>query len=378
MSYSASNIIKITTRLRASGLGLANFASVTVFATPSEVPADFAPDTRRVFQDLNELSLAFGSDTETYAAAERYLGTIPRPRQIIVYAPDPSDKSITDTLNKARNQYWWYVTLLTASKLADVATVLATAQWCESNESFFVNNQTGDAVEKIRDINVTDDISSQLTQKGYRHTATFGHADDGNAGNALIAHFTAVNYGGMNTTITGFGKKSPGVEAESLNTTQYTASTQKKCAFYTEVDLQGSRDMGRWMNTTTHSTYGEQIDDVINLDAFINHINVTLYNTIVNQTTKLPQTVIGQAILIGALTVACQRYVDNGYLGERTYTDPDTGLEEYTNGFKILTVPEAILTLTNEERDARLAAPLRLRVFRAGAIESAYVDIEIF
>ena len=143
------------------------------------------------------------------------------------------------------------------------------------------------------------------------------------------------------------------------------------------VDLQGSTDTRRWLNTRTHSTYGEYIDDVINIDALINDINVTLYNTIMNQPTKLPQTTIGQAILIGALRNVCDRYITNGVLGERNYINPDNGQTEYTRGYEILTVPEAILDLTDLEREARLSAPLRLRVFRAGAIESAIVDIEI-
>jgi len=377
MSYSTSNIIQINTRLRPSGLSYANFASVVLFANATEAPDDFAADTRRVYNSLQELSMAFNDSTETYKAAERYMGTIPRPREIIIYMPNEGDKSITETLNKAREQFWWYVTLLTKSSLEKVETVLACAQWCESNESFFINNQTGASAESIRDINTSDDIASQLTKKGFRHTVTPCHASDPDSGNALVAQFTAVNYSGVNTTITGVGKKSPGVEAESLKTTEYKAMDAKKTPYYTITELQGSQDMGRWLNTTTHSTYGEQMDDVFNLDAFINHIHVTLYNTIMNQTTKLPQTVVGQGILIGALRVACKAFVRNGYLGPRNYIDPDTGLEETTEGFEILTVPEDILNLSNEDRDARLAAPIRVRLFRAGAIEQAIVDLEI-
>lgn len=379
MSYQASNIIKITTRMRAGGLAYANFASVVLFAPQGETPSTMTPGTFKTYATLSALSQDFLDDTETYKAAERYLGAIPRPRQLIVYVREEEDTSWTETLNKARNKRWWYVTLMTETVYNSEDDVMQVAQWCESNESLFVNNVSGEMAEAVRDENTNDDIASKLTARGFRHTFTATHATDPYSGNALLAHFTAVNYLGENTTITGFGKKSPGLLAEELDENEYAAmeSDKKKSAFYSFVELQGSNDPGRWLNTTTHSTYNEQIDDIVNLDAFVNHVKVSLYNTIMGVTTKLPQTTIGQAQLIGALEVSCEQYITNGYLGERHYLNPDTGQEDYTRGYEILTVPEAILDLTNEERDARLSAPLRIRVFRAGAIEGAIVDIDI-
>lgn len=379
MSYSASKIIQITTRMRAGGLSFANFASAVLFAPQSETPASMSPGSFKTYGTLTSLGQDFAPESETYKAAERFLGSIPRPRELRVYARAEEDTSWTETLNSARNQSWWFITLMTETVYSTESDVLQVAAWCEANESFFPNNVTGEMAEAVRDENVTNDIASQLTALGYRFTFTSTHATDPYSGNALLVHYTAVNYLGTNTTITGFGKKSPGLLAEDLTESEYAAMTdpKKRSAFYTQVDLQGSSDMGRWINTRTHSTYGEQIDDVINLAAFVNHINVTLYNRIMNVTTKLPQTTVGQAILIGAVKTACEQYITNGYLGERMYLNPDNAQEEYTRGYEILTVPEAILSITDEERDARLAAPLRIRVFRAGAIEGAIVDIDI-
>ena len=148
--------------------------------------------------------------------------------------------------------------------------------------------------------------------------------------------------------------------------------------FYSVVDLQGSNDMGRWLNTWTHSTYGEWIDDVVNLDAFINAIQVGIYNMIANQTTKLLQTTIGQAMVIAAARAVCEQYISNGFLGERNYTDPDDAQEKYTRGFEILTRPEDILSLSTSDRANRKCAPVRIRVFRAGAIHTADIDIDVY
>lgn len=380
MSYPATNIIRINARISPAGLGNANFASATLFAPQLELPVGFAPDTYRKYFTLPALSVDFAETTETYKAARRWLGGTPATRELTVYGVATADATRAATLNKARNLFWWYWTMWTAPVLAVKADVLAIAQWCEDNTSMFIDNQTGASTTEIRDPADIDDIATQLTSAGFRHAYTAAHATDAYSGSALAKHYAAVNYSADRSTITGEFKKSPGVTAESLTGTAYSAmqSDKKKAVFYTVVDNQGSTDSGRWLNTLTHSTYGEFIDDVVNLDACINYLTTSLYNAVANQTTKLAQTPVGQAVLIGAARATMQQFVNNGYLGPRNYINPDDGLEKYTIGFEILTKPEDILDLSDADRNARKAAPLRIRLFRAGAIHIVDVDLDVY
>lgn len=380
MSYPATNIIRINARISPAGLGNANFASAMLFAPQLELPAGFAPDTYRTYFTLPALSEDFADTTETYKAAQRWLGGTPATRELKVYGVATADATRAATLNKARNMLWWYWTMWTAPVLAVKADALAIAQWCEDNTSMFINNQTGASATEIRDPADTDDIATQLTSAGFRHAYTAAHATDPYSGSALAKHFASVNYSADRSTITGELKKSPGVIAESLTGTAYAAmqSDKKKAVFYTVVDNQGSTDSGRWLNTLTHSTYGEFIDDVVNLDACINFLTTSIYNALAKQTTKLAQTPVGQAVLIGAARATMQQFINNGYLGPRNYLDPDDGLEKYTAGFEILTKPEDILDLSDADRNARKAAPLRIRLFRAGAIHIVDVDLDVY
>lgn len=380
MSYPATNIIRINARISPAGLGNANFASAMLFTPQLELPVGFAPDTYRTYFTLVALSEDFADTTETYKAAQRWLGGTPATRELKVYGVATADANRVATLNKARNLLWWYWTMWTAPILAVKADVLAIAQWCEDNTSMFIDNQTGASVVEIRDPADVDDIATQLTAAGFRHAYTAAHATDAYAGSALAKHFAAVNYSADRSTITGEFKKSPGVTAESLTGTAYTAmqSAVKKATFYTVVDNQGSIDSGRWLNTTTHSTYGEFIDDVVNLDACVNFLTTSLYNAVANQPTKLQQTPVGQAVLIGAARATMQQFISNGYLGPRNYIDPDDGLEKYTAGFEILTKPEDILDLSEADRNAHKSAPLRIRLFRAGAIHIVDVDLDVY
>lgn len=379
MSYPADRVIQINARISPAGLGFANFASAMLFAAADEA-GTLTLDTYKTYFTIQEVAADFAETTETYAAAAKWLGGTPKMRELKIWVTDATDTSWAETLNKARDSVWWYWTIVTADVYAVIADVLAIADWCEQNASMLINNQTGVSATAIRTQATTTDIASQLTALGYRHVYTAAHLTDAYAGTALAKHFAAVNYAGERSTITGEFKKSPGVLAEDTPGSAIAAmeSDLKNATFYTIVELQGSSDVGRWLNTRTHSTYGEFIDDVVNLDAFINTLTVRLYNALANVTTKLEQTPRGQAVLIATARQVGEQYIANGYLGPRNYVDPDTGLDEYTIGFEILTAPEDILDLTPEDRSARLSAPIRMRLFRAGAIHRVIVDLDVY
>ena len=378
MSYPIENIIPITTRISPAGLNTANFASAMLFAKNADLPVGFTENTKRTYFSIRSLAEDFGTTTETYKAGAKWLGSTPAVPSLTVWATDDTDASVTATLTKAFDANWWYWTFFTADVLTSEANVLLIAQFCEDNNIMFVNDQTGTAATAIRNPALTTDVASKLNVLGYRHVFTPTHVTDAYAGFALAKHFAVVNYSADNSTITGEFKKSPGVAAEDLTDTAYATMLNKKAPFYSLLDLQGSTDAGRWLNTWTHSTYGEYIDDVVNLDAFINSLRVGLYNALANQTTKLAQTPVGQAVLIGAAKRVCEQYVRNNYLGPRNYTNPDNGLEEYTPGYEILTQPEDILDLSDSDRAQRKSAPIRIRVFKAGAIHIVDVTVDVY
>lgn len=380
MSYPIENIIPINTRISPAGLNTANFASAMLFAPNDELPTGFTEDTTRTYFSLSSLAEDFATDSETYLAASKWFGSTPAVPSLKVWAVNDADATVTATLTKAFDANWWYWTFFTADVLATPASVLLIAAFCENNGIMFPNSQTGTSATTIRNPAVTDDIATQLTTLGYRHVFTVAHATDAYAAFALAKHFAVVNYSADNSTITGEFKKSPGVAAENLTDTAYATmqSATKKAVFYSVLDLQGSTDSGRWLNTITHSTYGEFIDDVINLDAFVNSLRVGLYNALANAIGKLPQTPVGQAVLNGAAKRVGEQYIRNNYLGPRNYVNPDSGLEDYTEGYELLTKPEDILDLSDADRAARKSAPIRMRVFKAGAVHVAEVTCDIY
>ena len=380
MAYDIDNIVPINVSISPQGLGFANFGSATLFAPESELPVGFAVDTRRVYTSLTDLAVDFADTTETYKAARYWLGGTPRMNSLSVWATADADLTWPATLNKARNEFWWFFSFFTAAVYASKTDAEAIAGWCNDNSSWFQNCQTGPSAIEIRDPAETADIATALTTSGYRFAGTMAHATDPYAGIKLCVPFAKVNYSAVNSTITGEGKVLSGVAGEDLTGTAYAAMRlpTKKCQFYTRVENKGSVDAGRVINSWSHSSFGEYMDDVINLEAFVNGLGVTLYNTVFNQPTKLGQDPVGQSVLIGAAKSVCEQYIANGYLGPRNYIDPDDGITKFTAGYEILTQPEDILNLTDPDRDARKSAPLRVRIFRKGAIHQAPVDVAVY
>lgn len=380
MSYPVDKIINILTRISPQGLAFANFGLATLFAPEAELPIGFDPDTRRVYSSITALSEDFASTTETYKAASKWLGGIPANSELIVYGVLAADADWTTTLNKARDAYWWFWSFFTVDVYADLTAVDEIADWSNGVEAMFPNCQTGTEAAKIRDPNDITDIATLLTTAGYRTTYTFVHATDPYAGIASAKWLAVVNYSADRSTITLEFKKLSGTDAEDLTDTAYNAMLQdtKKAVFYTKVDLQGSTDAGRIINTYTHSTFGEYIDDVVNLAAFVNSLKVTLYNTLANNVTKVGQDPVGQSLLLNTAEAVGEQYIANDYLGPRNYTDPDDGVVKFTAGYEILTKPEDILDLSDPDRAARKSAPIRMRLFRKGAIHFVDVSIDVY
>lgn len=383
MAYPVTNFINITTRISAAGLSNANFGLAMLFVPASDVAEEKQTsmvDQYKTYYNIQSVAEDFEENTEAYKAAAIWLGGAPAVPSIMIWVVNSKDESIAETLNKARNRVWWYWTFFTKPTLEQSTQVRAIATWCDQNNSYFMDSQTGTNATQIRTETVDNDVASTLTTSGYRHCTTTAHASDAYSGMYLAKNFAVINFSAQNSTITGEYKKSSGLAAENLPDSEYAAMKKdtKKCAFYSVVELQGSTDSGRWINTRSHSTYGEWMDDVVNLDAFVNALAVGIYNAIANQPDKLPQTPVGQSIVNNAAKEVAEQYIKNRYLGERTYTDPDDGKEKTSRGYEILTKPEDILTISDSDRNNRLCAPIVMRVFRAGAIHGVNITVDVY
>lgn len=374
MAYQAENIINIVTYLTSTGLGTSNFGAGMIFAdSDSTTVTAFAEGSYRDYASATEVAVDFDIASDPYLAAVAWFSALPKPLSLRIYrriTGNTAIQSFNDAINK---NIWFYWFDFETSLRATVADVLAIEAAADAAGKFFAFT-TNDA--NVRDVSVSTDVVTRAVAQGNRRMFALSHATAPYAGFELAAVFSRVNFSAADSTITGEFKKLPGITAENLNTTAYTAMKNKGAVFYTVVETGGEQDSGRVINSLSTSSYGEFIDDVFNLDAFVNYLRVALYNALAGATTKVSQTPAGQVVLMDAAKQVGEQFISNGYLGARNYEDAETGETKLSRGYEMLTKATDILLISDADRSARKAAPIRMRLFRAGAIHA--VDVALY
>lgn len=374
MPYPAENIINIVTNIRAAGLGTANFGAGMVFADfDSSSDATFAEGSYRDYGGASAVAANFNIASDPYLASLAWFSSIPKPRNLRIYLRKENEspvESMNDAINK-RIWFYWYEFETTIR--ANDADVLALIEAGDAAGKFYAGTTNQSAV---RDPSLATDIVSKAKLQGSRRAHILSHATAPYAGFELGAIFSRVNFNAANSTITGEFKKLPGIAAEDLTETEYAAMKQKGAPFYTVVETGGQKDNGRVINSKSTSSYGEFIDAVFNLDGFTNALLVNVYNGLTGAK-KLGQVPAGQQVLIDRAAQIGERFIGNGYLGPRTYTDEETGDEVLSTGYEILSSADDILNLTDAERAERFSAPIIMRVFPAGAIHAVDITVDV-
>ncbi|WP_033576159.1 DUF3383 family protein [Dickeya chrysanthemi] len=384
MSYSVDNIIPINLLLTPSGLGYADFSSALVFADTSDLVngVTFAADTYRDYSSLSGVAADFKTGSDVYRIATRYFANIPKPPTITVWMKNATN-TLLEIINSANDRVWRYHYFL---KNADVAasSLPDLSDWSDAaSHPLWLTFSADDIIDQ----NVTNDVISTLKAKGNRHVfagyksaaSVTADASQAYAMVQLAAAFHKFRPTGTNTAITGEYQVLPGISGDDLTTSAYNALKAKSAVFFTKIELAGSTDNSRVINSRSMSSYGEFIDDVINLDVLKNHLQVDGYNYIAGAGSKRALTPRDYAGLLNTITATCKRFFDNGVLGQGSYVDPDSGETKVAKfGFVLRSAPEDVLNLTSEQRKLRQYPPTSLLVIlaRAGHVAEINVNVE--
>jgi hypothetical protein len=386
MAYPVESIIPVNVIISPSGLGYANFSSAFIFADSTDLAAGvvFDANTYRDYATTAELAVDFGTDSDVYHIATRYFAQIPKPPQISVWMQDTA--SLTDTIidaaNRSADQAWRYHQFFKVSDLTE-ADALALGDWGDANSRAIWATYSASA---IFDPQSTTDIMSVLQSKGNRHMfAGFKSAaqvatdpSQAYAMCQLAAAFHKFRPNGLRTAITGEFQVLPGVMGDDLSTTAYNALTAKNGVFFTQIELAGQTDNSRVINSKSMSSFGEFIDDVVNLDVLKNYLQVDGYNYIANKGTKSALEPRDYGGLLETLSATCKKFYDNGVLGEGTYTDPLDGVIKVAKfGFVIMSKPEDVLSLSAADRRARKYPATTIIAILSRAAHVAEINVNV-
>jgi len=384
MSYDVSNIIPVSLSLTPTGLRPANFTSLLFFAVDADLQSSgsISADTYKDYASLEEVGQDFTEDSPPYLAAKRWFAQTPTPEKFTIWLWDQTNDSVSTVLGKAYDEIWRYFFRFPNSITSTESNVTDAADFADSEGAYTAVILSSAAA----DPNDSTDIASTLKSKGNRHisvgyrkSATITtDASQEYADVQLMAAFEKFDPAGLRTAITGEYQVLPGVIGESLTTTEYGALKDKNVIFWTEVELKGSVDASRTINSKSMSSYGEFMDDVVNTDVLRNYLKVNGYNYFANAGDKRPYTPTGYAGLLDRLEETLQQFYTNGVLGKATYVDPRDGEEKLAKyGYTLFAEPSDVLDATSSQRSAREYPPVDGLVILARAGHTAQLNITV-
>lgn len=390
MAYSVDNILNVNLLLTPAGISYANFSSGFIIARDADLltPGALDADTYKDYGSIGEVGEDFDEASPAYLMATRWFANVPKPQQISVWMwndDETTGDTIIETLNKADDEAWRYWYFVPADVYTDEATAIQLSDWSDATAHPVPITLTGTAVTDPQD---DTDLASVLQSQGNRHMFV-GYVPqsiiDSNPSQQyamvqLASSFQKFRPLGDRTAITAEYQVLPGVVGarDQLNTTAYNALTSKNVVFFSAVELKGSVDNSRVINSRSMSSFGEFIDDVVNLDVLKNFLQVDGYNYITGTPTKRGLTPRGYAGLLDTLSQTCKQFYNNGVLGRASYVDPEDGNEKIAEyGFVNFGRPEDVFDLTLAQKRERQFPETSILAILARAGHSATINVTV-
>jgi hypothetical protein len=222
------------------------------------------------------------------------------------------------------------------------------------------------------DPNSTTDLAPEIVTLGLFRAWPFYHDQAAYYPDmALLAIMLSVNYAQRNSTLTAKFKDLVGIPTVGLTETQWSVLEGKG---YNTFTLTGNTARVHREGTTGNVAWF--MDDVTNLDNFVEELQVAEYNVFLRNG-KVPYSTTGQALLQEGLQQVCERYVFNGTLSDRRVLDLTA-----VDGFRIDPpydiIPTPIELMTVADRTDRIGPPFVINANLAGAIHSIAINVNAF
>ena len=330
---------------------------VIVFSTPasgegntlsSELPAPSVVD----------LSAILGLSQETYASkANGYT-----PGGLV------SEAALIQTAARCAGRSIFAWTL--DRKYRDTPDQKAFADWAEAQDQAYFSACTNSSLA----YNTADstNIGFYANNKGCIKTSVFYHNNPQVYPDVSYAALAlSVNYALENSTLTMKFKQLTGIETVPLTETQLSALASRRINTY--VSMGNSSSVVREGVQSADSWF---TDSHVNLSNYKEELQVEVFNVFMRNK-KVPYTAAGQDLLVSAATKINSRYTRNGTFADREEetTDNETG---YTTLPATTIIPAPVYSATTSERANRIAPPISIVAYEAGAFHSVAIDVTVY
>ena len=224
----------------------------------------------------------------------------------------------------------------------------------------------------------TTNIAYKLQQLLYSWSAVQYSSTSLYAVVSLLARILTTDWTGSNTAIDLMYKQEPGIAPEALTATTAAALKNFNCNVYASYNI-GATLAGTPIIQYGICPSGNYIDTVIGAAALAGTIQTNMFNALFTTTTKIPQTNSGQGALEGQIVLACQQFVNNGWLGPNVWDGPTFGNIQkgqfLPKGWYIY--QPSVASQSPSQRASRAAVPFQIAAVLAGAVNTASVQINV-
>lgn len=244
------------------------------------------------------------------------------------------------------------------------------ADWAEAQDQAYFSACTN-SVQAYNTADTTN-IGFYAHNKGYIKTSVMYHNNPHVYPDVSYAALAlSVNYALENSTLTMKFKQLTGIETVPLTETQLSSLKARRINTY--VSMGNSSSVVREGVQSADSWF---TDSHVNLSNYKEELQVEVFNVFMRNK-KVKYTYAGQDLLVSAAAKINNRYIRNGTFADREEetTDNETG---YTTLPACTITPAPIYSATTSERANRVAPPIAIVAYEAGAFHSVAIDVTVY
>lgn len=244
------------------------------------------------------------------------------------------------------------------------------ADWAEAQDQAYFSACTN-SVQAYNTADTTN-IGFYAHNKGYIKTSVMYHNNPQVYPDVSYAALAlSVNYALENSTLTMKFKQLTGIETVPLTETQLSSLKARRINTY--VSMGNSSSVVREGVQSADSWF---TDSHVNLSNYKEELQVEVFNVFMRNK-KVKYTSAGQDLLVSAAAKINNRYIRNGTFADREEetTDNETG---YTTLQACTITPSPIYSATTSERANRVAPPIAIVAYEAGAFHSVAIDVTVY
>ena len=219
---------------------------------------------------------------------------------------------------------------------------------------------------------ITNDLASVLQSLNNKRIVMMYSSSNPAAVETLYGRAFTTDWNGSNTAYTLAYKQAPGITAENLTQSQFTAMVGKG------VNADISVDNNTQFIWPGQMSQGYFFDEVHGTDWFANRVQTDVFNVMYTTTTKVPQTDPGMNMIAAAINGSNGAAVNNGFVAPGQWNGPPVGSlvtgATLTTGYYLYYPP--IASQSEATRETRIAVPFQDCIKLAGAVQE--VDVTVF